>query len=134
AKVTGGAGRPSMGQSGKTGRSPELLMKQVPGLHVPLQAWVKQVRAAEVELLVGGIQIVIRQQHRRAEELVAQKRAVVLLPEEVTGKRDLNARIAVNHGQAAGIRRPPERPGAEQRRELADRDRRKGRVERRVQR
>src|SRR5207253_11283143 len=50
--------------------------------HVPPQPRMNLVRSAHVEFLIRRVHVVVRQQHRGAEERIAQQRAVVPLRSE----------------------------------------------------
>src|SRR6185436_17780603 len=80
------------------------------------------VRAAHVEFLKRRIQILVGQQHRGAEELVAQGGAVVLCAGEITRQRALCLAIDIGQDEAPGVRRTPEWPVPCERSELADLD------------
>ena len=79
--------RTARGSAGYPATASNVASNAFSTVEVRAQARVNLVRPAEVELLVRRIHILVRQQHRVAEELVGQERAVVALADEVAGQR-----------------------------------------------
>src|SRR5580692_5369807 len=118
-------------QRRKTERCVVVLAEEILDARVDRDVGLERIRHAQIELLICGCEIAIRQQHGVAEETVFEKRAVVSPSHQVAGECAVEFLAVVEQRDASGMRSDQKRPRALKRRERSDRYRWEKRIKRR---
>src|SRR5580698_1754468 len=118
-------------QRRKTERCVVVLAEEILDTRVDRHVGFERIRRAQVELLISGREIAVRQQHGVPEKSVFEKRAVVSPSDHISRKRAVEFLAVVEQRDASGMRCDQKRPRALKRRERSDRYRWEKRIKRR---